>query len=255
MPNLNTSILGAVPVRVPTLHVQRAIAEVLGALDDKIAADLTAERLSDDFIRARYEQAVSSPGAVEVPVFCACDIDFGEAFTGDYFTEPGEGRPLIRIRDLKTFSSQVWTTEQRSRETVVEAGDVVVGMDAEFRATAWLGAPGLLNQRVCRVRGMRFGNAYLREALRAPLAEIENYKTGTTVIHLNKRDLEAATLQIANDSALNQFERELEPILALRVRLAWERRSLRDLRDSLLPQLMSRKIRVKDAESAVGEIV
>ncbi|MFN8199591.1 MAG: hypothetical protein U0R72_14870 [Nakamurella multipartita] len=38
MPNLNTSILGAVPLRVPQIKVQLAIAEVLGALDDKIAS-------------------------------------------------------------------------------------------------------------------------------------------------------------------------------------------------------------------------
>lgn len=36
MPNLNTSILGAVPLTIPDLATQKGIARVLGALDDKI---------------------------------------------------------------------------------------------------------------------------------------------------------------------------------------------------------------------------
>jgi type I restriction enzyme, S subunit len=36
MPNLNTSILAACPFVVPSLPAQRAIAHILGTLDDKI---------------------------------------------------------------------------------------------------------------------------------------------------------------------------------------------------------------------------
>lgn len=39
MPNLNSGILSALPVSVPPVREQRAIAEVLGALDDKIEAN------------------------------------------------------------------------------------------------------------------------------------------------------------------------------------------------------------------------
>ena len=44
MLNLNTAILGAVPILAPGIGEQIAIAEVLGALDDKIAANDVSSR-------------------------------------------------------------------------------------------------------------------------------------------------------------------------------------------------------------------
>ncbi|MCR6492718.1 restriction endonuclease subunit S [Cellulomonas sp. P24] len=231
-----------------SLEEQRAIAEVLGALDDKIAANTRAERLADDLIRQMHARAVAAPGSGNDRLLEAFTFSFGEPFSGEQFSEPGVGRPLIRIRDLRTFESQVWTTESRTRETVVRPGEIVVGMDAEFRATAWLGEPGLLNQRVCRVTSRVAGAAFVREALREPLAEIEGYKSGTTVIHLNKGDLDRHTVVIPSAPALQAFEATAEPVFARRVASAAERRGIAAIRDTLLPALMSGKLRVRDAE-------
>ena len=226
---------------------------MLGALDDKIAVNLARETLSDELIRTAFDRATRN--APLRPLFDVVDVDFGEPFKGTAFSGKGEGRPLIRIRDLKTFTPQTWTTEQRPRESWIEPGQVVVGMDAEFRATWWLGDPGLLNQRVCRMRGKRFGPAYAAEALRRPLAAIENEKTGTTVIHLNKADLARSTIACASQPELERFETMAEPVLASRVSAARERTVLARTRDELLPLLMSGRVRVKDAEKVVEGVV
>ncbi|WP_169735684.1 restriction endonuclease subunit S [Intrasporangium oryzae] len=246
--------LRGIPIYFPSLEQQRAIAEVLGALDDKIAANRVTESTAEELISTWYRHSVNSD-AVSVPLMNALDITFGEPFGGPHFSEPGVGRPLIRIRDLKTFESQVWTTEHRPKERIIRPGDVVVGMDAEFRPTWWLGTEGLLNQRVLQASGRGFGSALALEALRAPLSRIEGYKTGTTVIHLNKSDLSREALVLPGEDALNRFERQAEPVLRHRVSLATERRALADVRDLLLPQLMSGKIRVRDAERVVEGVV
>lgn len=54
MPNLNTSILREVPVRLPPIHVQRGIAATLRALDEKIDSNRRAIGLSDELIRALF---------------------------------------------------------------------------------------------------------------------------------------------------------------------------------------------------------
>jgi type I restriction enzyme S subunit len=233
---------------------QRGIAEVLGALDDKIAANRRAERASVELIGALYKRAVEG-GARKRPFLDVLDVDFGEPFKGASFSEAGVGRPLIRIRDLKTFKSQVWTTEVRQRETIVEPGDVVFGMDAEFRATWWLGEEGLLNQRVCRVRSKDFGLALVAPMITAPLISIERAKSATTVIHLNKRDLEQAKVVVPESGKVDEFENLAEPVLAHRVQLARESRLLAQTRDEILPLLMSGKVRVKDAEKVVEGVV
>lgn len=251
---INLRDIRSLTLDLPPVEQQRAVTEVLGALDDKIAANDKVIALSKDLLRTLYVRSMAT-GAQKRPMFDVLDVDFGEAFKGDAFAEVGTGRPLIRIRDLKTFSPQTWTTESRANEVLVQPGDVLVGMDAEFRATPWLGEPGLLNQRVCRVRGRTVGPAFAIEALRAPLAAIENEKTGTTVIHLNKSDLARAHVDLPEESALVLFEAQAEPLLADRVARAHENRRLAVTRDALLPLLMSGRLTVKDAEKTVEELL
>lgn len=253
--NLSLSQLSAMEFLLPEISVQTAIAEILGALDDKITLNSKLADTTDNFIQLQFEAAMQRAVPELKPFLEAFDVEFGEAFKGDKFVEPGIGRPLIRIRDLKTFTSQIWTSESRPKEVIVNEGDVVVGMDAEFRATTWLGEPGLLNQRVCRVTSKLGKSALVREALRKPLAAIENYKTATTVIHLNKKDLEENSVLLPSTEAIAFFETTTENLYQFRVALASENRTLAATRDALLPKLMSGKLRVKDAEALVESVV
>lgn len=242
---IRVSELARLRVPTPALAEQQAIAEVLGALDDKIAANTVLAATADHFIALAFQRALDLE-ATSAALLDEFDVQFGEPFGGDQFCAAGIGRPLIRIRDLKTFESQIWTTEQRARETVIHPGDVVVGMDAEFRATAWEGTPGLLNQRVCKFSHETFGNALIREAIKRPLAEVEGEKSATTVIHLNKSDLARKSAAIPIGNAALQFETVAEPLYRSRIAIAQENRTLAATRDALLPQLMSGKLRVRD---------
>lgn len=249
--HFNVRSAQSIVLDLPELSEQRAIAEVLGSLDDKIAANHRAARISEGLIAALHSQAMSRAEPSVKWLFEVFDVDFGEAFKGAYFSDPGHGRPLIRIRDLRTFVPQVWTTESRHNEAVIGPGDVLVGMDAEFRATCWLGEAGVLNQRVCRARGKTAGAAFVICALREPLRRIENEKSATTVIHLNKADLERSEVLVPERSLLDEFERVAEPLLGEIVALAVENRALASTRSELLPLLMSGKVRVRDAEKVV----
>lgn len=240
--------LRAVRLSAPEFAEQKAIADVLGALDDKIAANEALAATAVSATDAAFRRASLSGLGRSRPVLEELIIEFGEPFSGSQFSERGAGRPLIRIRDLRTFESQVWTTETRAKEVLVMPGDVVVGMDAEFRATTWLGDVGLLNQRLLRARHARFGNAFVRELLRKPLAEVEGEKSATTVIHLNKSDLARKTVSLPPETAIAAFEALAEPLYATRVALALENRTLASTRDALLPKLMSGKLHVRDAE-------
>lgn len=253
MKHFGPSHLRSMSVTLPPLSEQQAIAEVLGALDDKIAANIRLAATADELIGTLYRHAQST-GTRDVALLDEFDVTYGEPFAGSSFSDPDVGRPLIRIRDLKTYDSQVWTTESRPRETVVQPGDVLVGMDAEFRATPWLGKPGLLNQRVCRFTHSQWGNALVREAVRQPLAEVENEKSATTVIHLNKSDLARKSARLPLAESAQDFERVAEPLYGTIVTVAEECRSLAATRDTLLPKLMSGQLRVKKAEKILSEV-
>lgn len=248
------SEIGSWVLRLPPVATQGRIVALLSELDAKIAANLRTQAVAMQLLHSLY-RAATTHGAIEAPFLDAVTVDFGEPFKSVEFTPPGVGVPLVRIRDLKTGLPQIWTAERRSRAVLVRPGDVVVGMDAEFCAFPWFGDPGWLNQRVCRLSSAELGNAVLREAIVGPLAEIQRYKTGTTVAHLNKSDLAGARIRIPEQSELASVRPKADAIYGTRVHLASENRRLDALRDTLLPKLISGEIRVRDAEEQVEAVL
>ena len=247
-----TKSIKSLQIPLPPLAVQKAVGEVLGALDDKIAAN----RKISDSSNALIALQVAARLQIATPLSKApIHFIFGEAFSGAQFSEPGQGRPLIRIRDLKSQQCQVWTTEQRPRETAVSPGDLLIGMDAEFRATRWSGPPGVLNQRVMMAESDELGHPITQIALRETLARIERSKSGTTVIHLNKSDLDREFVMLPAADDLKELRGIVDPLWARATLAEVESRTLTAVRDELLPQLMSGRITVKDAEKRVEEEV
>lgn len=250
IPSTRREDLYEVKVRLPPRREQQAIGQVLGALDDKIAAN----RKISDSSNALIAFQVAARLQIATPLSKApIHFIFGEAFSGAQFSEPGQGRPLIRIRDLKSQQCQVWTTEQRPRETAVSPGDLLIGMDAEFRATRWSGPKGVLNQRVMMAKSDELGHPITQIALRETLARIERSKSGTTVIHLNKSDLDREFVMLPAAGDLKELRGIVDPLWARATLAEVESRTLTAVRDELLPQLMSGRITVKDAERRVEE--
>lgn len=244
----------ALYVCVPERKQQRAIADVLSALDDKIAANTKLVAIARELVSARFAAALSDGTRRHGKFFDFFEVEYGAPFGGSLFAESGEGRPLIRIRDLKTFAPQVWSTEVRRDELVVNPGDILVGMDAEFTPTPWLGDPGVLNQRVCRVV-TEYSREFTLEAVRAPVRFIEGHKSGTTVIHLNKRDLTETPVEIPGENAARRFDADVAGVLDLVVSASAESRRLAAIRDAILPGFMSGRLTVCDAEAAVESAV
>lgn len=238
------------PIRIPNdLDTQRRTARLLGALDDKIAANNRSIVISTTLVSTLFDLALQDTGAVERNLNDVIEFDFGAPFSSTHFNESGLGFPLLRIRDLKTFKPRIFTSERLPRDILVAAGDVVVGMDAEFRPSLWFGTPALLNQRVLRGRH-RGGEsmAFVLEVLNRTLPQLERYKTGTTVIHLNKSDLDRASTVLPSPTATKTFSMSADPLIALVVSLRAENSNLEKLFNALLPKLMSREIQIKEGD-------
>jgi type I restriction enzyme S subunit len=183
-------------------------------------------------------------------------VIYGAPFKSKLFNEDGEGLPLIRNRDLKTQRPGKYTTEQNSKAHLVRPGDVLVSMDAEFRPYIWLGDESLLNQRVCGFEPKVESNlAYVYHAIRDPLLAWERGKVGTTVIHLAKRDIDTIKVVQPPEDRLERYAKASGPILEKIVLAAQETNSLTQLRDTLLPKLISGEIRIPNAEKMVENAV
>jgi type I restriction enzyme S subunit len=119
-----------------------------------------------------------------------CRVQNGYAFDSVRFSRKS-GTPLIRIRDLKTNAPSEKYDGEFDPRYLVNPGDVLVGMDGEFKPYEWAGPTALLNQRICRLVPSvdMLDKDFLRYAIEAPLQKIEGDTAFTTVKHLSSRDI------------------------------------------------------------------
>lgn len=270
---VQTDLFGEVTINLPEVMEQKFIAKILSNLDSKIELNhqmnKTLEAVGQaifkhwfvdfEFPNEEGKPYKSSGGELvdselgKIPkgwevkdVYSFADVVYGAPFASNMFNENGEGLPLVRIRDLKTATPQFYTTEKHPKATIIQPGDIIIGMDAEFRPTIWIGEQAYLNQRLFLAKPNRdcVAKFYVYEALKPHLTFFENSKVGTTVIHLSKTDIESFKFSTPPDNLLNQFKSFIEKIHRKIVVNAQQSLVLLRIRDSLLPKLMSGKIRV-----------
>ncbi|GHN36668.1 restriction endonuclease subunit S [Lactobacillus delbrueckii] len=145
-------------------------------------------------------------------IYHYCDIQYGAPYKSKLFNDKAVGLPLIRIRDLRSGEPLYYTEEITGRDIIVNTGDLLIGMDAEFRPTLWKGSKSKLNQRVLKVVPKKeITNIFLLNILNPYMLFLENSKTGTTVIHLGKKDLDSISLPLFSENVLIEFNKKLLP--------------------------------------------
>ena len=251
-------------IRIPVnLSDQRKIAGILSALDSKIEnnnkinanLEAQAEALFKswfvDFTPFKDQPFVDSelgpiPQGWKVgKINEFVDVIYGAPYKSKLFNTQKEGLPLIRIRDLKTCSPQFYTKELLPNTELVNYGDVVAGMDAEFTPHIWLGETGLLNQRVCKFKPHTgISPLYSMLMIKPKLEFAQNYKVGTTVSHLGKSDIDKFIVIVPPLDIVKEVSSIFDAVLNEQINLAKENQRLAALRDTLLPKLMSGEIKL-----------
>jgi type I restriction enzyme S subunit len=287
VPKTNLTYLRTFPIPLPPLAEQKAIATVLGALDDKIELNrrmnATLEAMARalfqswfvDFDPVRAKLDGRPPAALDpataalfpttfgetaaghIPhgwrvgsIYEIANVIYGAPFASSLFNSEKLGKPLIRIRDLPNESPAVFTTEAHPTGYLLQPGDIAVGMDGEFRAYLWAGVESWLNQRCCVFAPKPgYSAAFVRNSIIAPLAQVEATETATTVIHLGKNDIDRFTVIIPDAPVAEAFKRQCQPWYDQIVANKQQSRTLATLRDTLLPKLLSGELSVAVLES------
>ena len=257
MLNLNTSILSAVPIILPPLHMQKKIADILSAYDDLIESNQKQIKLLEEAAQRLYKEwfiDLRFPGYENTPVHDGvpegwerkrlvdiADVQYGFAFDGSLFNTTGDGTPIIRIRNIPNGTTEDYTTETADEQYVVKNGEIVVGMDGEFHINAWGGDDAYLVQRTCRINPYNPGmNGWLLWAIYEPIKFFEKTVVGATVAHLGKKHIDTIELLTAPDRYYESFAAFFDK----RQVLINQNRKLAEARDRLLPKLMSGEIEV-----------
>jgi type I restriction enzyme, S subunit len=264
---LTIDSLSKFDIKIPAnLDDQRRIASILSSLDrkielnNKINADL--EEMAQaifknwfvDFEPFKDGKFVDSelgmiPEGWKVgSPYEYVKVVYGAPYKSAKFNDNGDGLPLIRIRDLKSCNPQFYTPEILPQTEYVNMGDIVAGMDAEFVPHIWKGNTGLLNQRVCKLMPQQtsISNLFVLYLMKPELEFVQSYKTGTTVSHLGKADIDKFVVVLPPLEVVEECRKILDSILQRIKNLSAESSRLSALRDTLLPRLMSGELEVPE---------
>lgn len=257
-PKLSQANLNAITLSLPTLVEQKRIVEYLYMLDQKIDVN---RQINDNLLgqmQALYRSwfvdflpfGGSKPRTwTETDIYSLANIIYGAPFKSKQFNTDGVGTPIIRIRDLKDQQFATYTTEIHPKGYLLQPGDIVVGMDGEFRPYIWGNDGAWLNQRVCVFENKRpNGKAFLYFTIKPLLYGIEQTQVATTVIHIGKKDFDAFEITLPDASTLDDFDALTTPMMRVIVSNCFENKRLAALRDILLPKLMSGEIDVSDIQ-------
>lgn len=171
----------------------------------------------------------------------------GAPFKSELFS-PSEGVPLIRIRDLLRGFSETSYIGKFDKRYLVNAGDVLVGMDGEFHVVKWKGLPALLNQRILKISGKPgiSDEQFLFFLVAHSIGKIQDSISATTVKHLSTKDLQNL---IAAIPPLPQQQKIATILAAVDGRLeivAGQIEAAQTLKQGLMQRLFSRGAGIQD---------
>ena len=249
---LNKTQFSKISVTVPDKATQKRIAEVLSALDEKIAANARINDNLQQQAMALYASMFLDNPALETTVGTLkdiADITMGQSPSGSSYNEDGNGEVFYQGRaefGYRFPTRRLYTTEPKR---MAEAGDVLLSVRAP------VGDLNVAYERCCIGRGLgaihgRNGYQsfvlYTMFALR-PQLDVYNGE-GTVFGSINRNALNDMPIDIPSEDAIAAFEAVVRPMDDLICSNYEENCRLQELRDSLLPKLMSGEVDVSSIQ-------
>lgn len=231
---------------LPERSVQDAIAEVLGALDNKIAANTTLVAAADALAGLKY-QAMTYVGESR-PLSSLAEFVNGKAFTKD---ATGTGRVVIRIAEMNSGlgNSTVYNDLTVAEKYLARAGDLLFAWSGSLTVQRWFREEGIVNQHIFKVIPTDLPLWVVNGALLAKLAEFRGIAANkaTTMGHIQRHHLDELVV-VPSAEVIAREDAGMQALWDRALQAERESLKLAELRDKLLPELMSGRLRVKNVE-------
>ena len=240
---LQTDRLFALRLPRPGIDEQRAIAETLGAIDDKVESNRRLIELIPRLIRAHVDSELNGPN--EVPVSSLALFINGGAYTRG---ASGTGRMVLRIAELNSGpgGSTVYNDIDVPDDKTARAGDILMSWSGSLGVYRWFRDEAIINQHIFKVIPTGYPAWLVFDRLDAvmPLFRGVALDKATTMGHIQRGHLESTSVRVPSASSIERLSEPLDPLWERLLLAERENLVLAITRDALLPELASGRIRV-----------
>ena len=245
-------------IPLPPLAIQKKIAGVLGALDDKIELNNKINQNLEQQAQALFKSWFIDfePFDGKMPddwkVGSLLDIaDYLNGLAMQKFrpTEKERGLPVLKIKELRQGfcdgSSELCSPNVKD-EYIIHDGDVIFSWSGSLLVDFWCGGKCGLNQHLFKVTSEKFEKWFYYSWTKHYLDRFVAVAMdkATTMGHIKRDELEKAKVVIPSSKNYSKINQVIAPIYDLFIQNRIENTHLTQLRDVLLPKLMSGEIDV-----------
>jgi type I restriction enzyme S subunit len=233
---------------------QQAIARLLAVLDDKVSVNEHVVNKVDEL--ARFTWLLACKSGFAAPLSSLARFVNGKAFTKD---ASGSGRVVIRIAELNSGigNSTVYNDIEVSEDNLARPGDLLFAWSGSLTVSRWFREEAIVNQHIFKVIPISGHPIWLiNQALCDKLQEFKSIAAdkATTMGHIQRRHLDGP-VTIPPQDQLSKIDGLMSALWKQALAAEQENLRLESTRDQLLSLLMSDKVRVRDVEKAVEEVV
>ena len=246
VPSLTVEVLNEIDLDVPSIDKQRRIVEVLNSFDSKIALNNQLNDYLEQLVDGKFQELFGGLN-FNATLSDVAEITMGQSPAGSSYNEEGAG--IIFYQGRGEFGwrfpkRRLYTTEPKR---LACEGDVLMSVRAP------VGDLNVAFENCCIGRGLAAIHSetpsfalYLMRFLK-PQLEAYNGE-GTVFGSINGKALKSLEVALPSHNEVMQFESFAAPIDALIRSNENETRKLNNLRNYLLPKLMSGEIDVSKVD-------
>lgn len=277
----NLPSLRTIPINLPPLREQQAIASILSTINDKIENNLTINKTLEEMAMALYKYWFLDFGPFQDGEFVESELgmipkgwevkivkDFGDVVTGKtpekkYPEHFGDVIPFITPTDFKDYGKHIVSANRyiselgikKLNKNILPINTVIVTcIGSDMGKVALSKIDSLTNQQINSLKTNHYLYMYC--------FFINNYTLlkrmagdGTTMPIINKSSFENIKVIYPSKMVLNNFEKLINDYDEQILSNTLENQTLTQLRDTLLPQLISGDVQLKEFRETVEEVL
>ncbi len=273
--NINAKTYGSMPIVLPHRTAQDKIVDVLKSFDDKIEVN---RRLNENL--EQQAQALFKSWFVDFEPFK--NGEFVESELGmipkgwrvdslsaiaDYINGlamqkfrplDGEaGLPVLKIKELglgnTDINSELCSPSLISEKYIINDGDIIFSWSGTLMVKIWCGGRCGLNQHLFIVVPNNYPKWFAYQWTRFHLDNFIRIAKdkAVTMGHIKRGELDKAKVAIPDEESLHKIDLLMTPLQQKIISNELESRRLAQLRDTLLPRLMSGELKVNEIENVL----